>query len=94
MSKDRHGAKVRRRHDKPLTPCERVLQSKAVSAQTKALLRAERKALNPFDLNRRLEAALPGACNSRGRAAGEFARRHFDRQLNSAKVAEWMTGGC
>lgn len=41
-----------------------------------------------------LEAALPGACLSRGRAAGEFARRHFDRQLNSAKVAEWMTGGC
>jgi glycosyltransferase involved in cell wall biosynthesis len=41
-----------------------------------------------------LEAALPGACISRGRAAGEFARRHFDRQLNSAKVAEWMTGGC
>ena len=41
-----------------------------------------------------LEAALPGACLSRGHAAGEFARRHFDRQLNSGKVAEWMTGGC
>jgi colanic acid biosynthesis glycosyl transferase WcaI len=41
-----------------------------------------------------LEAARPGACLSRGRAAGDFARRHFDRQRNSGKVAEWMTGGC
>ena len=41
-----------------------------------------------------LEAALPDACTSRGRAAGDFARQYFDRHLNSGKVAEWMTAGC
>jgi len=58
VSKDRHGAKVKRRHDRPMTPCDRLLASDAVSAWKKAELRAARKALNPFELNRRLEAAL------------------------------------
>lgn len=58
LSKDRHGAKVKRRHDRPTTPCDRLLQSDAIDAKTKRELRARRKALNPFDLNRRLEATL------------------------------------
>lgn len=41
-----------------------------------------------------LEAALPGTCEIRGRAAGEFARCHFDREVNASKVAAWMTGAC
>jgi hypothetical protein len=41
-----------------MTPCDRLLASDAVSAWKKAHLRATRKALNPFDLNRRLEVAL------------------------------------
>jgi len=41
-----------------MTPCDRLLASDAVSVWEKAQLRAARKALNPFDLNRRLEAAL------------------------------------
>lgn len=58
LSKDRHGAKIKRRHDPPLTPCDRLLGSDAVSAAKKAALKAARKALNPFDLHRRLEDAL------------------------------------
>ncbi|MBL9178698.1 MAG: hypothetical protein JNM65_11595, partial [Verrucomicrobiaceae bacterium] len=58
VSKYRHGAKVIRRHERPMTPCDRLLASDAVSAWKKAELRAVRKALNPFELNRRLEAAL------------------------------------
>ncbi len=58
VSKDRHGAKVKRRHDRPMTPCDRLLQSDAVSEEKKAELRAARKALNPFKLNRKLETAL------------------------------------
>jgi hypothetical protein len=58
VSKDRHGAKVKRRHDRPMTPCDRLLQNDALSAWKKAQLRAARKALNPFELNRKLEAAL------------------------------------
>lgn len=58
VSKDRHGAKVKRQHDVPLTPCERLLASAALNQSAKAALRAARQGLNPFELNRRLEAAL------------------------------------
>jgi hypothetical protein len=58
VQKDRHGAKVKRRHDQPRTPCERLLQSKQVSAKAKRELRAERAKLNPFELHRRLEEGL------------------------------------
>lgn len=58
VSKERHGAAVRRRHDRPATPCDRLLASEHVSAAAKKELRAARKGLNPFDLARRVEAAL------------------------------------
>ena len=58
ISKDRHGAKVKRRHDRPMTPCDRLLQSTAIDGKTKRSLRAKRKGLNPFELNRKLETAL------------------------------------
>ena len=46
-------------HDRPMTPCDRLLlASDAISPSKKTELRAMRKALNPFELNRRLEAAL------------------------------------
>jgi hypothetical protein len=51
-------AKVKRRHDKPLTPCERLLGSPDVDAANKRKLRAQRNALSPFELNRRLEEGL------------------------------------
>jgi hypothetical protein len=56
--KSRVGAKVTRRHDKPLTPCDRLLASKEVSAAAKRRLRATRDSLNPFELHRRLEEGL------------------------------------
>lgn len=33
LSKDRHGAKIKRRHDRPMTPCDRLLASPDVSAR-------------------------------------------------------------
>jgi len=58
LSKDRHGAKIKRRHDRPMTPCERLLASAQVSAAAKKKLRQTRAALNPFELQRRLNVAL------------------------------------
>jgi hypothetical protein len=58
LSKERHGAKLKRRHDLPQTPCQRLLQSDAVDLATKKRLRSTRTSLNPFDLARRLEEAL------------------------------------
>lgn len=58
LSKERHGAKVKRRHDKPQTPCDRLLQSEDVSEEAKKDLLAQRAALNPFVLTKRLEEKL------------------------------------
>jgi hypothetical protein len=58
VSKERHGAKVQRRHDRPATPCDRLLASAHIDAATKARLRAERAALNPFALARKIEVSL------------------------------------
>ena len=57
-SKDRQGAKVQRKHDRPMTPCERLLACAEVNGAKKKHLRAERAKLNPFALHRGLEAAL------------------------------------
>ena len=56
--KERQGAKVRRRHDRPATPCDRLLASEHLDAAAKQRLRARRAALNPFALARGIEAAL------------------------------------
>jgi hypothetical protein len=58
LGKDRHGAKIKRRHDRPLTPCDRLLACPDVGPTTKKKLRQIRAALNPFALQRRLDAAL------------------------------------
>ena len=56
--KSREGAQVKRRHDKPLTPCDRLLGSPNVDAASKRKLWDQRAELNPFDLHRRLEHGL------------------------------------
>ncbi len=56
--KCRVGAKVKRSHDKPITPCQRLLASKDVSQASKKQLRATRASLNPFQLHRSLEERL------------------------------------
>lgn len=58
LSKDRHGAKIKRRHDSPMTPCDRLLACPSISHKTKAYLRQTRAALNPFHLQRQLNEAL------------------------------------
>lgn len=56
--KTRVGAKVKRKHDKPMTPCDRLLHSKDVDEATKQRLRAQQAALNPFALHREIEDRL------------------------------------
>ena len=57
-AKSRYGAKYKRKHDKPLTPCERLLCSPDVSEVMKKKLRARKAELNPFELHRQLEKNL------------------------------------
>ena len=58
LSKDRHGAKVKRLHDLPQTPCQRLLNSQDISPERKRMLVLERDCLNPFTLHEKLEEGL------------------------------------
>jgi hypothetical protein len=58
LRKDRHGAKMKRRHGKPITPCDRLLAHPAISTKTKRELQRIRKSLNPFELQRQVETLL------------------------------------
>lgn len=58
VSKTRQGAKVRRRHSKPCTPYQRLLNSRTVSPEAKEQLRRTYQALDPFDLHDRIETKL------------------------------------
>lgn len=58
QAKSRHGAKVKRKHDLPKTPCDRLLESVHIPDKAKAELRARRAALDPFELHQHLEQKL------------------------------------
>ena len=54
--KERQGAKVKKRSGKPQTPCDRLLASETVSAESKQRLRLLREGTNPFALRARIAA--------------------------------------
>ena len=54
IKKTRCGSKVRRFHDEPQTPLQRMLLSPAVDAEAKARLKQQFSALNPVALKREL----------------------------------------
>jgi hypothetical protein len=83
LSKDRHGAKVKRRHDKPMTPCDRLLQSEDISVETKRKLRATRAKLNPFELHRQLETALHPILLRALRCSRPTGSLHFEHEESS-----------
>jgi transposase InsO family protein len=58
INKQKLGSKYRRRYEKPKTPCQRLLETPALSPTAKAALRAEHAQLNPFHLREELERKL------------------------------------
>ncbi|PIT85230.1 hypothetical protein COU36_04460 [Candidatus Micrarchaeota archaeon CG10_big_fil_rev_8_21_14_0_10_59_7] len=58
VEKQRVGARVVKRYDRPRTPYERVLESKQVDAKTKVELAKLYQTLNPLALRRDIDAAL------------------------------------
>lgn len=54
-SKERHGARVKKKYDKARTPYQRLLDSSFIKAETKQQLRARYHALNPAQLKRQIE---------------------------------------
>jgi hypothetical protein len=58
LEKKRVASKTMKRYDKPKTPYRRVLESLAVSEESKRKLKELYKTLNPFDLRKALEEKL------------------------------------
>src|SRR5664279_3081270 len=57
ISKERNGAKITKKYDKPATPFQRALTDKsAVTKAVKTNLKAENKPLNPAALQRQMQA--------------------------------------
>jgi len=50
ISKSRSGAKVTKRHENPMTPCERLMRYPEVGKEVKARLYSFRKQLDPLEL--------------------------------------------
>ena len=55
QSKERHGARVKKKYDKARTPYQRLLESSFIKEETKQQLRARYHALNPAQLKRQIE---------------------------------------
>jgi len=58
ISKERFGSKIRRKHDFPKTPFERLKLAPNVSEEEKQKLSIRMKSLNPFHLKQGLESKL------------------------------------
>ncbi len=55
QSKERHGARVKKKYDTARTPYRRVLESKFIDEQTKEALRRQYELLNPAALKRKID---------------------------------------
>lgn len=55
-SKERHGARVTKKYHEARTPYQRLLDSSFIKEETKQLLRARYRTLNPAQLKRQIEA--------------------------------------
>jgi hypothetical protein len=58
QEKQRVGSKIIKRHDKPMTPCDRLLASPYIPADKKRWLREQRQSLNPFVLRTIIQQKL------------------------------------
>jgi len=84
LAKRRDGGKVRRTHDRPATPCERLLRHPAINEKGKESLRSQRQQLDPLELLHRIregQAAL-AALSSEGNATSELQTRSLEQFLS------------
>ena len=58
VSKIRVGSTIVKKHDKPKTPYKRLIESKFIDSETKNMLKAQYKTLNPFELKKAIEKRL------------------------------------
>ena len=92
-AKRREGGKILRTHDRPATPCERLLRHPAIDEKEKERLRSQRQQLDPLELLHRIregQAAL-AALSSEGNAVSELGRRSLEQFLSQLPRL-WRSG--
>lgn len=83
VSKERHGAKVKKRHDEPKTPYQRLMAMPDLAPEDRTSLKAEYLTLNPAELKRQidqLQDKLMRSAARRRRAARSSTIRHQSAQ--------------
>ena len=58
IRKERVGSKIKKKHETPKTPYERLMESNALSESQKNALQARYQSLDPFDLKEQIEEKL------------------------------------
>ncbi len=89
QSKERHGARVKKRYDKARTPYQRLLDSSFLKEETKQQLRERYRALNPAQLKRQLERLQRKLLATAASTA--LSRKRQSAQRSLAKPAVEMT---
>lgn len=67
--KERLAAKVRRYYEKPMTPCERILNHPAISGEVKNALELQRRSVDPVELLHRIRQQQSVLASLAGREA-------------------------
>ena len=96
VTKERVGARVRRRYDRPQTPLERVQQSTGADQRRVATLVTLRQTTDPFVLAQRIDRALAAIyqlANHRRGSARVDAARPVDAQNASTRSVENPSAG-
>lgn len=85
ISKERQGAKVSKRYDEPLTPYQRLVASGILGEQARARIERQLEALNPAELQRRIDHFLhqlwPRADRWKGEASLALGNTIYDAPL-------------
>lgn len=87
-SKTRHGARVTKHYEAPLTPLERVLRSTSVPQATRLRLQEEFRALDPVELLRRMREAQRHVAECSAAGSGVTAAKAADSEV---PIEEFLT---
>jgi hypothetical protein len=83
LEKIRIGAKIKKRYDKPTTPCDRLLTHRVVHHDTKRALIEQRSQLDPLELLHRIRQAQSALASLSSSDPETIEREELDQFLNA-----------
>jgi len=86
ISKERHGARVKKQYDEARTPYQRLLDSSFIKEETKEQLRERYRLLNPAQLKRQLEKLQQKLLATAGRTSSTRKRQRAKRRAPKPAV--------